>query len=669
MNGRLVLLLTLLVSWVLGIFVRLYGVQIADHERYAARAASQQQREVTLAAPRGTIRDARGRTLAVSVEVDSVAADPREVEEPALVAAQLAVLLGHDREETEALNARLSSDRHFVWIARKPDIPVAEAVKQAELPGVFLLRESRRFYPLRALAAQVLGFVGTDNVGLGGLEALYDRVVASEPGRRVVLSDGRNGRAVVPGAPEAAPRAGDDLGLTLDAAIQHVAERELAAAIRRTNAKRGSIVVLDPSSGAVLAMAGLPSFDPNAFAAVPRERLRNPVVTDAFEPGSTFKMVTLAAAMEQGKVRLDDAFDCQQGALVVHGRRIRDHTPFGVLSARQVMAKSSNVGAMKIGFAAGRQALYGTIRGFGFGEPTGIDLPGESAGLLRPLDRWGPLTSAYVSFGQGMSATLLQLASAFGVIANGGKRIQPYVVATVGDREVGPDQRRPTKFPVAPSTVGAVRSALESVVVEGTGGPASVAGFRVAGKTGTAQKAAGASGYLPNKYIASFIGFVPADDPALVIGVAIDEPWPLYHGSQAAAPVFAAVAQQTLLYLGIAPQREPPQTWPGEAEGSLVEAAPLQSRGVGIAARDIAEVEGTMPDFSGATKRQALRRAGGLGLRADLHGSGFVARQVPPPGTPLEVSGYAVELWFSTQLSDSPMSVAGRTLAGEKEGP
>ena len=498
---------------------------------------------------------------------------------------------------------------------------------------------------MRKLAGQVLGFVGTDNVGLSGLEALYDRVVASQPGLRAMVQDGRYGKVLHPHR-EQAPRPGDDLHLTLDAAIQHLVERELDAAVARTNAKRGSVVVLEPETGAVLAMASSPGLDPNRFDEYGKARWRNQVVADAYEPGSTFKMVTLAAALETGTMTLDQRYDCERGALVLHGRRIRDHHPFDILTVRQVLAKSSNVGAMKLGMHAGRQRLHDTIRAFGFGRPTGIDLPGESAGLLRPLDRWSALAPAYISFGQAISTTPLQMASAFAAVANGGRLLQPHIVARVGDTAVEPtSRRRPTQV-VSPSTIRQVRSALESVVLEGTGEPAALTGYRVAGKTGTAQKAEGPSGYAANRYIASFIGFAPVEKPTAVIAVVIDEPWPNYHGSQAAAPVFANIARQLLLYLGTPAVREPPRAWPGETKEARDRA---QSEPIKVRRVDVERVEpGMVPDFRGLTKRQSIAQAGLLGLRARLHGSGFVRRQVPAPGTPVELARDAVELWLAS---------------------
>ncbi len=664
MTGRLALALSFLVLWLGGIVVRLYGLQVADHAVYAERAARQQQREVVLDAPRGAILDARGRQLAVSIEVDSVAAEPHKIDDPEAAAKALGAALGLDRDERRNLRAKLATDRHFAWVARKPDPDLAAAVEKLDLSGIFLLRESKRYYPLRTLAGQVVGFVGTDNVGLSGLEAGYDQIIASQPGLRVVVQDGRAGKVLHPSRDLTAALPGDDLHLTLDATVQHIVERELAAAVERTNADRGSVVVLEPTTGAIVAMASYPSLDPNRFGEYPQDRWRNLAVTDAFEPGSTFKMITLAAALDRGVLGLDDTLDCERGALVVHGQRIRDHHPFDVLSVRQVLAKSSNVGAMKIGFAAGRQSLYDAIRAFGFGKLTGVDLPGENAGLLMPLRRWGATTPAYNSFGQGLSTTALQLARSYAVVANGGNLVKPHVVRAIGERRLDPTGGHTPERPISAKTVQQLRSALESVVLEGTGGPASVAGYRVAGKTGTAEKALPGRGYVAGHYVSSFIGFTPVETPALVISVVIDEPWPLYHGSQAAAPAFAAIARQALLYLGVPPRREAPRVWPGEiardtqapSDGSGPTRRGDSVRLAATAPTSVVPKSDGVPNFAGLTKRESVYRSSRLGLQTKVHGSGFVRRQVPAPGTPLERAGGAIELWLSSLQPTTPVA-------------
>ena len=643
-NSRLILLAVLAGAWLCAIVFRLYDLQVNQHDRFRTRALEQQQRVVKLHPPRATIFDADGRELAVSVEVSSAAANPRLVEDPAATAAALAGVLDVDVARLERL---LATDREFVWIERKLDPPQEARVRALELQGVHFVRESKRYYPLRSLAAQVLGYVGTDNDGLAGLEFLYDELVASEPGRRKVVRDARFGTVLYPNLERADATPGKDLHLTLDAAIQHIVERELAAAIESTGAKKGMVVVVEPATGAVLAMASYPTFDPNDFGAYPKSHWRNQPIQDVFEPGSTFKLVTLAAALEEGVVDPLETYDCEMGGITLSGIRIADHKPFGHLTTREIIAKSSNVGTIKLGFAAGRERLWQTIDKLGFGRPTGIDLPSESSGISRPLSSWSKLSPAYISFGHGISVTGLQLASAFAVIANGGRLVEPYIVASIGD---GPPRETVVRdWPISPSSVVQARSMLESVVIEGTAEAAQLPGYRAAGKTGTAQKPIPGKGYVAGRYIASFVGFAPIKDPALVCAVVLDEPWPRYHGGEAAAPVFQKIASQVLLRLGVPPD--------GEREGALPPAGrqvepwrggPRQA----VARATLARVEvpaGTVPDFAGLSARQAVTLSTGVGLQLALNGHGLVARQAPSPGTPLEESGDSVELWLTSE--------------------
>ena len=433
-HARLVVLCAVGGAWACALLLRLYWLQVEKHDHYQTKAVEQQQRVVVLDPPRGTLYDARGRQLAVSVEVSSIAAHPPSIEDPEATADALSQILGQERGE---LLQKLTSKRHFVWVQRKVDQPRAEAIRALDLPGLDFLPESKRYYPMRTLAAQVLGYVGTDNHGLAGLEYLYNDTVSTEKGQRTVLLDGLRGTVMYPNLASSEARPGEDLHLTLDAALQHIVERELEAGLRSSGGRHGMAVMMDPKTGAVLAMATYPSFDPNRFADYSKERWRNSAVSDAFEPGSTFKMVTLAAALEAGAVDPLQTFFCGNGRIVIGRTLINDHSSFGHLTVREVIAKSSNVGAIKLGHAAGRERLYSTIEAFGYGKPTGIDLPSEGAGLLRPLDRWSPITPAYVSFGQGISITALQLTSSFVAIANGGRLLKPYIVDSVGGPREG----------------------------------------------------------------------------------------------------------------------------------------------------------------------------------------------------------------------------------------
>ncbi|MEM6797626.1 MAG: penicillin-binding protein 2, partial [Acidobacteriota bacterium] len=540
-QGRLMVTCFLVGALILAVVARLYWLQVDRYEHYVAKAEEQQRRVVVLDAPRGTIYDAKGRQLAVSIETHSIAAYPPGIEDKDAVAADLAAALGISEQR---VRSRIDTDRGFVWIERKVDPARAQAVREMKLPGIDLMPESKRYYPFGGLAAQVLGYVGIDNHGLAGLEYRFDSTVAHEQGRRTVMLDGLNGRVLFPNLDQSEARPGDDLHLTLDASLQYLAERELAKAVRSSGAKSGHVLMLDPHTGGVLAMASYPTFDPNRFGEATAEQQRNRPVVDAYEPGSTFKMVTLAAALEAKAVDPLKVYFCGQGGIVLAGRRINDHKPFGDLTVRQILAKSSNVGAILLGQAAGIERFHSTIRAFGFGEATGIDLPGESAGQLRPLGSWSNLSPAYISFGQGVSITSLQLTNAFAAIANGGRLLEPYVVSSVG---AAPGEKEPHRKvagrPISPSSVRHIRSILEAVVTEGTAKRAALPGYRVAGKTGTAQKSIGGKGYAANRYIASFVGFAPVENPALAMAVMLDEPWPLYNGGQVAAPTVAAIAE------------------------------------------------------------------------------------------------------------------------------
>jgi len=667
-KSRFYFLCVFFLAWMGAIGARLAHLQVDRHDEFVRRAERQQQRVIELDPPRGTIFDARGRELAVSVEVESAFAVPRELKDAKAAAAAIARALPRAAVDREKLERALAGDREFIWVARKLDPPEARVLRDLDLAGLYFLEESKRYYPQREVAAQILGYVGTDNHGLDGLEAMYDKVVAGKPGRRTVLRDARKGMAVPANLPSAAPVAGNDLHLTIDATLQQIAERELAIAATKFRAASGSVVLLDPDTGAVLALASWPTFDPNRFGEASAEARRNRPVLDAYEPGSTFKMVTAAAALEEGLIDPDETLDCEMGGITLAGVRISDHKAFGQLTFREVIAKSSNVGTIKTALRVANASFYSTIRGFGFGRTSGLDLPGESPGLLMPVERWPKLAKAYISFGQGISVTPLQLALSFGVVANGGRLLEPYVVRQLGSGETA-EIRHATPVergrPVSPRTLSVLRELLAGVTVEGgTGKAAAVEGFPVAGKTGTAQKAVPGRGYLADEFVASFVGFAPIAHPAIVGAVVLDNPRGSYHGGEAAAPVFGAIARQALLYLNVRPERERPETWPRElviepdAEAGVVTAA-LEGGAVdgaaGEAAILVAEVPeplavpaviGGVPDLSGLSARQALARVADLKLQPVFRGEGFVKRQIPAAGDPIPPPGSRVELYL-----------------------
>ncbi len=559
MKSRLWILLAVCCVWIGLLSVRLYRLQVVEHEHFSERARRQQTSELVLTPPRGTIFDARGRELALSIEARSVAADPRRIADPEGAARSLTAAVGGDRKALAESFSR--QDRNFVWVARQLSSEQFEAVRSLEIDGLTYPRESKRSYPLGPLGAAVLGFMGVDPTGLAGLEREYDSRIAGDPVKRPVLRDARPGRVLYRDFELEQARPGDDLYLTIDSSIQHVAERELAAAIHEHGAVGGSVVLLDPRNGAVLAMASYPGFDPNAYRAARPEDRKNIPVQNLYEPGSTFKLITAAAALEAGVVDPLDRFDCGNGDIIFRGKRIRDHKSFDELSFTEVIAYSSNVGAIRLGVRAGEERLYETIRAFGFGTPTGVDLNGEAVGLVHPVEEWKKRDIAYISFGQGISVTPLQLVNAFAAIANGGTLYRPFVVAQVGrGGERHSLQGRPEVLgrPISATTARTLVRMLERVVYEerGTGRNARIPGYVVAGKTGTAEKP-GPGGYVPGKYVASFVGFAPARDPRIVGLVVIDEPGGLrYHGGDAPAAAFSKIVRHALLRMGVPRQDE-----------------------------------------------------------------------------------------------------------------
>ena len=560
MKSRLVVALVLAGAWFALVAARLAVLQVRDHELYRERASNQQIRVVELDPPRGTLYDARGRELAVSVPVDSLYALPGEIDDPDATVAALAPILAPTlRVDASTLRERLTSGREWVWLARKLDPPAAAAVRDLEIPGLGFVEESKRYYPMRTLAAPLLGYVGTDDEGLRGLEYHYDDVVSGRGARRPVIRDNRGDRRLAfPDLSYAEATPGEDLYLTLDAAIQHVVEQELFRAVEAHRARGGWAVLLEPATGAVLAMATYPPYDANRALEHPElERIRP--VTDVYEPGSPFKVVTAAAGLESGVVAPSDTFDCGMGSITLHGVRIEDHEPFGRLTFREIIARSSNVGAIKVGLRVGADTLYRTVRSFGFGERTGIDLPGESPGSVRDLDAWQAVTPAYVSFGQGIAVTPIQLAAAAAAVADGGRRHRPFVVrATAGDRV---ERREPEEVgrAISPETADELRRMMEGVFGEGgTAYAAAMEGYSVAGKTGTAQKVVDGR-YSHTRFVANFVGFAPGRRPAIAGMVAVDEPRRgVTSGGAVAAPIFTAIARRVLPYLGVAPESPVP---------------------------------------------------------------------------------------------------------------
>jgi cell division protein FtsI (penicillin-binding protein 3) len=556
------LLTLLLVAWGLGIVAQLYRLQFVRHEEFAEKAARQQEWTVELQAPRGTIYDARGRELAVSLRVESAYADAREVRDPIAVARSIQHALDLDLGDRRRLEKELASGRQVV-IRRKLEPQAAEALRALELEGIYFHEESKRYYPQGSLASHALGFVGLDDRGLEGLEHLYDDVIAGENVRRTVLKHPGRGYVLDGEAMASLARPGADLYLTLDATLQYLAERELERAVESSGSRAGSIVMLDVRDSAVLAMASWPTFDPNRIQESTPEQRRNRVISDSYEPGSTFKAITAASVLENLVLYPEDRIDCEMGGLQVERAYIRDHKPFPVLTFREVLEKSSNVGVMKAALRLGGEPFLETVERFRLGQRTGIDVPGEGAGNMRDPRWWQRRTSiAYASFGQGITITPLQLANSFAALANGGRLHRPYVVAAVGhdgQREPVAQGGQLLGRVVSTATAQTLMRLLEGVVESGTGKAAALPGYRVAGKTGTAQVAEDGR-YSPTARIASFVGVVPSRAPRYVVAIVLDRPRGRTEGGAVAAPVFASMMSDALAYLGDPPDADPWQT-------------------------------------------------------------------------------------------------------------
>ncbi len=635
--------------WVAALFAILFALLVGRAVDLAVlrgpsfvRLADLQHRQrIELVPHRGPIVDRNGEALALSVDVPSCYVRPREF---AGQEARLPALAAALHLPLATLRQKIAGGQPFVWLKRQALPREAEAVAQLGLRGVYAASEGRRFYPHNDLAAHVLGFVGVDSQGLEGLERHLDRAIRGEP-RYVEVDRDARGREMLTGGVEAGPAQGSRVELTIDAEIQDATERELAAGVAAAKAAGGAALVLDPATGEVLALANVPTYNPNRPGAVGdrkwRDRVRDRAITDPYEPGSTFKAVLAAAAIEEHAVSPSDMIFCENGHYAIGRWTIHDAHPHGWLSFAEVIQYSSNIGASKVAERLGRERYAGYLRAFGFGARTGIELPGETPGIMRPVDAWARIDLATHSFGQGVSVTPLQMAAAFGAIANGGQLVRPYVVrrivASDGQAvfEAGPTVVRRV---VSARTAQTVTALLRRVVEEpgGTGARARLEDFPVAGKTGTAQKVNLQTGGYSTKRIGSFVGFVPADAPRAVILVLIDEPATSSYGGVVAAPIFRAIAIATMKRLDVAPALPAAQIAAAAVPPprGAVEAAvrPAAAEVPGAAAGGAAAT----PSFLGLSLREALTRAQSAGWDVQVIGTGYVREQKPAPGAPLE---------------------------------
>lgn len=621
----------------LSVTARAFYLQILQHEEMIKRADKQHQRIVPLTPARGAIMDRNGTPLAVSVEMDSCYAEPNHIQDIEGTAAVLAPFIGSSKNE---IVKKLTTSKHFIWLERRLTPEVAIRIKNMKLRGIGFVKENKRFYPNIEIAAHVLGFTGQDPNGLEGIELKYDSTILGNTGFLVTERDNLGRDIAVMNTVIKNTSPGKNVILTLDKNIQYITEKELAKAVAESGAKNGMAVVMESGSGRILAMANYPSFNPNAYSKYSQAQLRNRAVADSFEPGSTFKIFLIAAALEEKIIKPSDSFNCENGSYKIADRTIHDTHSYGRLSVADILKYSSNIGAAKIGLKLGDERLLRYLKNFGFGERTGVDLPGESPGNLREKHRWYGVDLANISFGQGVSTSAIQLVSAVSAVANGGNLMKPYIVERILDdsgQEVQKFEPQTLHRVISQDTAQQMTRMMEAVTCSGgTGTNAAVEGFRVAGKTGTAQKADTVTHSYGAKRTASFVGFIPADKPKLTILIVVDEPKTSQYGGVVAAPAFRAIAQNALAYLKVVPQAEAGrQTRLAEArtgKGPSSQTPQQDSMSEGDPIEFSAAGAGVMPDFRGMSMRRVLQVMEKRNINIRLLGSGRATEQSPAPG-------------------------------------
>ena len=637
LRGRLLVGLAAFGVWFLAIESRLVYLQVVRHEQLVERAERQQSRSITAHPQRGEIRDREGRVLAYSVDADTIYAVPTDIDDPAATATALCNALDACGEaRRQVIERRLGQKRAFAYVGRKVSPEAARRVAALDLDGVGFLKEDRRFYPNRELASHLLGYVGIDNQGLGGVESTYDDEISGRPGRMLIQTDARRQAF---SRVERPPTTGATIELTIDKYLQHIAERELRAAVREHDAAGGTVVMLDPHSGELLAVANEPSFNPNAFGMASAAALRNRAVQDVYEPGSAFKLVTTSAALQEGLARRDELFDVSAGVIRVGGSNVHDMFTYGVLSLEDVIVKSSNVGTIEIGLRVGPERLSDYVRRFGFGRTLSPDLPGESAGIVHRPENLNDRAVASISMGYQVAVTPLQLAAAVGAVANGGELLEPRAVrAVIRDGRRSERPRRVIQRAIAPETAVELTGIMEAVVERGTARAARIPGYTIAGKTGTAEKLIDGR-YSNVDHNATFVGFAPSRAPLFTMAVMIDTPrGARYTGGAVAAPVFKRVAEAALRHLAV-PSTGGPERAVLVRRPATGPAGPAAARPAGLPVRaapaDASTGPRVMPDLRGLSARRALEALGPLRLGVRLEGDGFVTSHLPGPGEPV----------------------------------
>ncbi|MCH7517818.1 MAG: PASTA domain-containing protein [Candidatus Dadabacteria bacterium] len=603
---RVFIVATLLIALFIMVSVKALELQILDRERAFKIARKQHHGTSTLLPRRGKIFDRNGKELAVNIDVKSVYANPKKVTNPSETAKILSEKLNLSQKK---ILDRVSSDKSFVWIKRLADSESVEELQNLDITGLGYIPEPKRIYPNGHLMGQVIGITDIDSIGIEGIEYRYDRLLTGKT-RKITLKRDARGHKILNDPSEIQEidqykTSGHDIVLTIDSQIQYIVERQLKEGIEEVGGEKGIAIIMNPETGEVLAMASYPFLDPNNFSKFPEVNRRNLPIWYAHEPGSTMKVFLASSALDDKKVNPNSKFNCENGRRRIGSAVIRDIKPRGTLTVAEIVKYSSNIGASKIGELLGRDKYYKYLNKFGFGKTTGIGLPGESSGILAAPRKWGPIELATISFGQGISVTSLQLVTALSAIANGGYLMKPYVIEKI----VGPDgnvieQNSPEVVTrvISYDTSYQMKQIMQGVVENGTGKKAQIPGFSVAGKTGTAQIPNPKSGgYYSDRYIASFIGFAPVEDPEIVMVVVVEAPRKKTHGGSVAAPIFKQIAEKVLFHMGLSPKKV--------LVGMTV-----------------------MPDLSGMSVRDILKWSEEQGVKVKVKGSGFVANQKPLPG-------------------------------------
>ena len=634
---RICTLLVLFLVLFVALISRAFQIQVLSGEGLKSIAERQHIKTLNVEPERGIIFDRNGEKLAASVQVDSVFADPSKIGNLPEVAGSLASILKVDKE---TILKKLSTSKNFCWLARKIPPEQANSIDELNIDGVFLVKEPKRFYPNGELAGHLIGFVGLDSTGLEGLELRYEKYLKGSPEKLIWARDAK-GKKLYPRVEKSNVKQGDsnNLILTIDSRIQHLVESKLNEAILSKGAKGGFAVVMDPKTGEILALADQPGFDPNKFSSYNIGKGKNKVITDCFDPGSTFKPFLAAGALEEGIVKETDRFNCENGAYTIADRVIHEANKkkYGSLTFHDVIKYSSNIGCVKISEKLGKEKFYDYITKFGFGSKTGIDLPGESGGLLRPVQNWTRVDASTVAFGQGVSVTAIQLITALSAIANQGVLMKPYIVRAVVDREGQIIKRyspTPVRTVISPATAKRMTAIMTDVVgdEDGTGKRAKIINVSVAGKTGTSQKFDFSRRvYSSERVRTSFMGFFPSEDPQVAIMVTLDEPQRDRWGGLAAAPVFQNIGEQILTCIKTNIRENPAPVLEDEKPNGGVKLRLVSLPGV--VNREIDENDDSiMPDFRGITMRDVLKKAKEKGIEIQVVGSGWAINQEPKPG-------------------------------------